>query len=276
MPYDPKRKEFPYSDITDVHYMKVQRDDGTVFDSNYRYVDDSVKYKLIHGLLKVPLFAFCYVSFIQVLGLKIAGRKNLKKHRKELKKTGVVTVSNHIHRLDYMCIQMLMEPRQMRVLVWDKNLKGENKFFIRYVGGIPVPVNDTGATKAMMHQVTDYLGSGGVLHVDPEGSMWEYYMPIRPFKPGAFHFAVNCGVPVLPFAFSYREPKGIQKLFYKKALVTLNVGEPIYPDLSLGRREAILKLTEDTHAAVCRLAGIDPDDNVYHAIFDNDPRVDYY
>ena len=102
MIYDPKRKEFPYSDITDRHYMKVYKDDRTVFDKDYPYIDDSLKFRLIHGLLKAGLFTFGYASFILVLGLKVKGRENLKKHRKELRKKGCVTVSNHVHKLDYM------------------------------------------------------------------------------------------------------------------------------------------------------------------------------
>ncbi|MBP1588018.1 MAG: 1-acyl-sn-glycerol-3-phosphate acyltransferase [Clostridia bacterium] len=276
MPYDPKRKEFPYSEFTDQHYMKVYKDDRTVFDKSYRYIDDSFRYRFFHGLLKAGLFAFGYASFIVVLGLKVRGRDNLKKHRKELKNTGFVTVSNHVHRLDYMAVQMNMEPRQMRILAWDKNMRGENKFIIRYTGGIPVPVNDFRATAAMAKAVREYLKAGGVLHVDAEGSMWEYYMPIRPFKPGAFYFAVKANVPVLPFAFSYRERKGIQKLLYRKGLFTLNIGEPLYPDKTLPQSEAIKKLTVETHREVCRLAGIDPDENIYPPIFNNNRRVDYY
>ena len=106
--------------------------------------------------------------------------------------------------------------------------------------------------------------------------MWEYYMPVRPFKKGAFWFSVKSGKPVLPMGFSYREAKGIQKLFYKHGLITLNIGKPLFPDESLPNKDAIRKLTVEAHEAVCRLCGIEPSENIYPPVFEQNRRVDYY
>ena len=83
-------------------------------------------------------------------------------------------------------------------------------------------------------------------------------------------------MPVLPLAFSYREPKGLYKLFGKKALFTLTIGEPMYANSELSRMEAIEDLTKRLHEEVCRLAGLDPKDNIYPPVFDNTHRIDYY
>ncbi|MBO4604138.1 MAG: hypothetical protein J5657_02420 [Clostridiales bacterium] len=78
-------------------------------------------------------------------------------------------------------------------------------------------------------------------------------------------------------AFSYREPGRIRKhIFRQIATFTLTIGEPLMPDKSLNPREREKDLTVRSHDAVCRLAGIDPKDNLYPAEFKDSKRVDYY
>ena len=122
-----------------------------------------------------------------------------------------------------------------------------------------------------------YLKDGNWLHVFAEGSIWcEYYQPIRPFKPGAFYFACKAGVPVLPIAFSYRKPNRLYRLFGSQALFTLNIGEPLFFRDDLPQNEAVEDMTVRAHREVCRLAGIDPDENLYPPLFRSSRRVDYY
>ena len=79
-------------------------------------------------------------------------------------------------------------------------------------------------------------------------------------------------LPILPIAISYRKPhfpftllnsiralKGGKKL----PLITINIGEPILFDETLGRKEAVIKMRKECHEAVVRLAGIE--DNPYPA-----------
>ena len=36
--FDPKTDKFPYPILTDGHYLKIKKDDGTVFDEDYPYI----------------------------------------------------------------------------------------------------------------------------------------------------------------------------------------------------------------------------------------------
>ena len=118
---------------------------------------------------------------------------------------------------------------------------------------------------------------GGMLHFYPEGAMWEFYRPIRPFKEGAAQIAIRFDKPIIPMAFSYRRPGWIRrKVFGQLALFDLNIGEPLFADASLPRRERVKDLTERCHAAVRELAGISTEENLYPAIFDDSKRIDYY
>ena len=275
MVFDPKPNRYPYPEDTDRHYLDVKKNNGLVFDTNYPYIDTSKKFRrnenFTRFLLKVIVFPLTRIRF----GLRIKGRENLKKYKDVIDK-GVVSVCNHVHMWDYLGI-LLGIKRRAHVLTWAPNIRGENGKMLRSVGAIPIPENDMQATYKYMETVNNYINSGGWLHIYAEGSMWEYYQPIRPFKRGAAYFACENNKPVIPLAFSYRKPGWFRKVFFKQyAKFTLHIGEPIYPDLTLNRTQMEIDLTKRMHDACCLLSGVDPKDSIYKPVFNHDKRVDYY
>ncbi|MBQ4290782.1 MAG: 1-acyl-sn-glycerol-3-phosphate acyltransferase [Clostridia bacterium] len=276
MVYDPRTTKFPFPEDTASHYLVVKKNDGTVFDRDYPYVDRSFRFRARLWGFRVLLNLLAFPVATVRMGLKIQGRENLKKHA-EIIRNGVISCSNHVHMWDFIAIMKAVRPSKPYVLVWDKNVRGENGYLIRSVRGIPVPVDDVHASIVMMKAVRDLLADHGWVHIYGEGSMWEYYCPIRPFKNGFAHFAIKCDKPVLPLAFSYRKPGWIRKHIFKQiATLTLHVGEPIFRDPSLPREEQEKDLIIRTHQAVCRLAGIDPEENLYPPVYQNSKRIDYY
>ena len=275
--FDPKTDKFPYPEYTDKHYLIVKKDDGTVFDENYPYIDKSFGFKFKQFWVRLLLICIVFPMTYIRLGLRIIGRKNLKEHKNELK-NGAVSVCNHVHMWDYLAIMKAIRPKWSNILSWDKNVSGESGPLVRMVGGIPIPVNNPKATIAYMSSIQKLLCEDkGWLHIYPEGAMWEYYQPIRPFKHGALHFACKYNKPVVPLGFSYRKPGWIRRVIFKQiACFDLHVGEPIYPDMELALVDREMDLTKRCHERVCQLVGIDPDKNLYPPIFDNTKRVDYY
>lgn len=274
--FDPKTNRYPYTEFTDRHYLKVHMNRGIVFDMNYPYIDRSPWFRFRQGVVRVLLNILVFPITTIRLGLKIKGRENLKKHREMLKK-GVVSCSNHVHLWDYLCIMKAVRPFRTNVISWAPNINGENGTLIRMVGGIPIPDTDLAATKTYMKAIHNLLEGGGWLQVYAEGSMWEFYAPIRPFKPGTAHIACESGKPVLPLGFSYREPGWIRKhIFHQIACFTLTIGEPIFANPELSKKEQRRDLTVRCHEAVCRLAGIDPKENLYPPIYADSKRIDYY
>lgn len=274
--FDPKSTRYPYPEFTDQHYLVVKKNDGTVFDKDYPYLDNSRKARANRGWTRFLLYLIVFpVAWIR-FGLRIKNRKNLKKYKSVLK-NGVVSVANHIALWDYICVMDAVRPYVTNVLVWDVNMRGENAKLMRSVGGIPIPVNNPQGTMVMNKSVIEHLKNGGWLHIYPEGSMWEMYAPIRPFKPGAAYYAISSDRPILPLAFSYRKPGWIRrKIFKQEALFTLSIGEPIYRDPTLTKAEQEVDLIKRSHDAVCGLAGIKPEENLYEPIFKNSHKINYY
>lgn len=277
MTFDPKTNRFPYPEDTDRHYLIVKKDKGIVFDAEYPYVDRSKaflrKQNLLRALLRVIVFPLCTIR----LGLKIEGRENLKKNR-ELLSGGVVSVSNHVHMWDYLAITKAICPVRPNVLSWAPDINGEFGTLIRLTGGIPIPETGIPATKAYLKAINKLLTEDHEwLQIYAEGSMWEYYAPVRPFKTGAIRIAIDCDKPVLPMGFSFREPGRIRKTIFRQiATITLRIGEPILPDRTLPINERRKEMTVRCHEAVCRLAGIEPGENIYPPLYDQSKRIDYY
>ena len=276
-PFDPRCTKFPYPIDTDNHYLVVKKNNGLVFDKDYPYIDESKGFRFKRGWFRFLMFFLAFpVSQIR-MGLKIKGRKNLKKHKDVIKK-GIVSVCNHVHMWDYISLSHAIWPYKPHVLSWAPDIRGENGAFIRLSGGIPIPDNgDLRAQIAYIKATKKMLNDGGWLQIYSEGSMWEYYQPIRPFKRGAAYFALKCDKPLLPIAYSYRKPGWIRrKIFHQIACYTINIGEPIYVDKSLPAEEQEDDLTRRSHEEVCRLAGIEPSKNIYPPLFDDSKRIDYY
>ena len=274
--FDPKTDKYPYPNNTAGHYLDVKMDRGIVFDKNYPYVDYSkgFAFKRFWVRLLLCLLVFPLMNPFKT-GVKIKGKKNLKKHQEELK-NGAITIANHVHPWDYICLMKALHHYKWPYLLsWDKNINGDSGPLVRMVGGIPIPEHDNEATIAFSKAIKKLLEEGNILHIYPEGSMWEYYAPIRPFKNGAFSLAIKNNKPILPFAFTYRKPNWFRKHILKQiAAFTLNIGEPIYADPNLDKAAQVEDLTKRAHQAVCLLAGFE-NNNIYQPIYHDSRRIDY-
>lgn len=274
--FDPKSVKFPYPEITDRHYLELKKNRGIVFDGDYPYIDESKGFKFRCFMLRILLKTVVLPVVRIRMGLKVKGKENLKKHRETIEK-GVVSCCNHVHMWDYLGIYASLGKIKPHVLVWADNINGEFGKMMRLVGGIPIPENDRRATMAYFKAVRKLLAEGGWLHIYPEGSMWEYYRPLRPFKRGASFVAIDSNKPILPMGYSYREPNFIRKhIFRQTATFTLHIGEPLYKNENLPKKEQEADLTKRSFDAVRKLIGLTEKENLYPAKFANNKRVDYY
>jgi 1-acyl-sn-glycerol-3-phosphate acyltransferase len=242
------------------HMYRKPKEVEIILDEHYPFLDKSLKARLWGALIYwgifTLVFAICPVRF----GLRIEGRRILKKNRK-LFKNGAMTVSNHIFRWDLLSVLQAIRYRRLYFPVFKDNLCGSDRHVIRGAGGIPVPT-DIHVIKYFNQAFDELHARKKWFHAFPEGSTWDYYQPIRPFKKGVFTMAWKYNIPVIPMAFSYRPPTGIYR-FFKKGypLITLRIGAPILPDRRLSQREAAALLREQCHKKIVELAGIPKGEN---------------
>ena len=70
--------------------------------------------------------------------------------------------------------------------------------------------------------------------------------------------ALKYNIPVLPLVISYRKPTGIYKLLkIKQPLITINIGQPIFPDKNLSKKENINNIRKEAFKQMVEMAGIE-------------------
>ncbi|MDR2633367.1 MAG: 1-acyl-sn-glycerol-3-phosphate acyltransferase [Treponema sp.] len=253
-PYIP-RLDILYPQDPEDHLIPVPQEVEVSIDEHYPFIDKSLGFRIKSALLYLGIFTLVFIVCPLRFGLRIEGRDKLKKHRALFRK-GALTVSNHILRWDFLCILQAVRFRRLYFPAWKENITGPDRKLIRWAGGIPVPT-DIHVIKYFNQAFDELHRRRKWFHVFPEGSNWPYYQPIRPFKKGMFTMAYRYQIPVIPMAFSYRRPGGLYKLFKKNyPLITLRIGDPLVPDLSLPRKEAVSLLREQCHKRIVELAGI--------------------
>ena len=259
-----------YPDKPDEHIVPLEITHDVVVDENYPFLDKSPKFRFMRGLLYLGIFVLVFFLSPLRFGLKMEGRKYLRKYR-ELLKDGAMTVSNHVHRWDFLFVLQAVRYRMMYFPVWKEQLKGADEGFIRFSGGIPIP-EEIHTIRHFNNAFDEVHAMKKWIHAFPEGSRFDYFVPIRPFKKGVFTMAHRYNLPVIPVGLSYRRPRfpftlvnALRALFGKQKLpmITVRLGEPLQFDAGLGRKEAVKKMRKDCHEAIVRLAGIR--DNPYPA-----------
>jgi 1-acyl-sn-glycerol-3-phosphate acyltransferase len=117
--------------------------------------------------------------------------------------------------------------------------------------------------------IEDVLENGRWLHFFPEGSMWLFYPDIRPFKKAVFSYAVKFDKPIVPITLSFRPRRNITRLFTKKPCVDMHIGEPLFPNKELFKKEAEEDLRARAYHIMQVMGGIEPTDHNYNT--DHDP-----
>jgi 1-acyl-sn-glycerol-3-phosphate acyltransferase len=225
------------------------------FDDTYTYLDKSLKFKIVRNFI---YFAACVVAFplnrIR-FGLKIEGRDKIRRNRKLLS-GGVMTVCNHVHRWDMICVMQAMRFRKPWIPMYSQPFRGKDGFIMKAVGGIAIPEDRSGFRcfdKALdeLHERKQWI------HIFPESCSWKFYAPLRPFKMGTFNMAYRYSLPVVPLMITFRPRTGWRKLFGKgEPLVTIHVGDPIVPDTGAPRKEETARLRDLAHKTMLDMAGI--------------------
>lgn len=242
---------FVYPDQVDGHMIAPTLIfDEKILGPDYPYYDRRPFFVFKQTLMQLfLLFIAIPVTHVR-FGLRVKGRSNLRKHRKEIK-NGAITVCNHVFDWDYFCVRAAIYPRKQYFSIWKNNLLRSIGPSMRLAGAVPIPSGNLAAIRSFERDVLKLLQDGRWLHFYPEGSMWYYEENLRPFKKGIFSFAYRSDKPVIPLAISYRPAKGLYRLFKGKyPLCTISIGEPLFPDLSLPKEEAVEKLRQQAHAAV--------------------------
>ncbi len=262
---------YTYPERSDAHMLELKRTREITLDEHYPYMPRGFWFRVFRALVAALLHLIVFPLMHLTHGLRIYGRENLKKHKKELK-NGAITVSNHVFMWDYLCVLKAIRPHISYFPAWKPNFESGFQPFMRVLGGMPIPEGDVRAMCAFKKGMDEVASSDRWLHVFAEGSLWYFYPDIRPLKPAAFTYAVKYGKPLIPISMSFRPRKGFRKIFGKGPFVDLHIAAPLYANKDLPPRQAADELRRRTYRIMQEMNGIHPGDPTYN----EDQRIEHY
>ncbi len=158
--------------------------------------------------------------------------------------SGAIITCNHFNAFDSFAIQMVYEaadhPKRgfYRVIREGNytNFPGFYGMLMRNCNTLPLSANPKTMRK-FIEAVDTLLKSGNFVLVYPEQSMWWNYRKPKPLKKGAFTFAAQNRVPVLPCFITMEDSDILGTDGFYVQEYTIHVSEPIYPDPAKSKGE---------------------------------------
>lgn len=99
--------------------------------------------------------------------------------------------------------------------------------------------------KKFINAVDEILNKKNFILIYPEQSMWWNYKKPKPLKDGAFKFAVNNDVPVIPIFITLKESDLIGDDGFPIMEYYVHIEKPIYKDKDLTNKENIQKMRDE-------------------------------
>lgn len=212
------------------------------FGDNYKMPDKNFAYRAKGANLIITMIVRFILSTLGALlvkvcyGAKVVGKENLK----SLKNTGYVSVMNHFHFLDTVFLrQAIGHFRSYHTMTAYNNKTGFLGFLIRHAGMLPF----SGVLAAMKNfnaETERLLKEGKAVNFYAEKALWGNYRKPRPMKDGAFKFAVQNGVPVLPVFCTFDKSKKYGHIRKLK----IHILPAVYPDAELPKSLRISDMRE--------------------------------
>ena len=162
--------------------------------------------------------------------------------------SGVILTCNHFNAFDNFAIHYALFPymykpgKQVLYKVIREgnytNFPGLYGFFFRHCNTLPLSANFS-TMKKFMEAVKTLLARKEKILIYAEQGMWWNYRKPRPLTPGAFKFAVENKVPVLPIFITMEDSDIIDGDGFPVQKYTVNFMPAIFPDESKSSKENI-------------------------------------
>lgn len=179
---------------------------------------------------------------------------------------GCIIAVNHLSRLDSALVFAWVKRDDLSALVADKYLK---VFWIRWlverVHGIWLHREDSDLRA--MRAARDYLISGGLLGIAPEGTRSQTGK-LSLAKNGVAYLADKANVPVVPVAV-YGSEDAMEKIRHlRRPHIVLQIGNPLHLP-PVDRQDRSVQLARNTDEIMCSIAAMLP--SSYHGAYAGHP-----
>lgn len=184
--------------------------------------------------------------------IKVEGAENL-----EGIEPGVIVTSNHFNPLDNLCVKKMTHQvfgTEPYIVIQASNLAAGGVIgeLFNYLDHIPVSKSASyirGEFMDRMREVLEHEKRPVLIY--PEEEMWFNYRKPRPNKRGAFYFAAELNVPVVPCFVEILDTTRPDNDEFYESEYTIHILPPIYPDSKKSvRTNSIEMMKKDYEAKV--------------------------
>ena len=211
--------------------------------------------KFSNKILRIVVYAIArhfihkIIKNKQMIIKEVNGLENFIKVRK----SGLIMTCNHFNAFDnfavYHVIEKVLPHRKMYKVIREGNytsFPGMYGLFFRHCDTLPLS-SKFSTMKLFIKSMDILLRRGEKVLVYAEQGMWWNYRKPRPLTSGAFKFAVDSNVPVLPFFITMSDSDIIGGDGFPVQEYSIHILEPIYPDPKLSEKENIEMMREKNY-----------------------------
>ncbi len=212
-------------------------------DENYEYIPKNIGFKISSCFYRSLMFLLGALATKVAFGAKYYGKEKVK----PLRKKGYFTVMNHCSYLDSLMLRHAVgDTKKVYLTVASHNCKSGYAGHVLRSGGILPLAEKLSAVKNMNKAFHELIEKGNVIQVYAEKAMWMHYEKPRPFKRGAFSFAVKENAPIVPVYIRWEPAKGLRKLLGFKKTASVIVLDPVYPKEGVSSKENTIYMQQQT------------------------------
>lgn len=160
-----------------------------------------------------------------------------------IKRKGAIITCNHFNAMDnfavYKAIEKHVYHRELVKVCREgnyTNFPGFYGFLFKHCNTLPLS-SVVSTMKNFMVAVKTYLAQGRQILIYPEQAMWWNYRKPRPLTSGAFKFAAENNVPVIPFFITMSDSETIAPDGFPVQEYSVHILKPVYPKKELSVRQ---------------------------------------
>lgn len=193
-------------------------------------------------------------SLIKNKAMIIKEVRGLEENYLPLENQGAIITCNHFNPFDnfavYKAIEGHVRKNELYKIIREgnyTNFPGFFGFLFHYANTIPLSSN-LSCMKEMMKAVSFYLKRGEKILVYAEQALWWNYRKPRPLTPGAFRFAAENNVPVIPMFITMEDSEITGPDGFPVQEYTVHILPAIFPDEKKSVRENCAEMKEKNYA----------------------------
>lgn len=195
----------------------------------------------------------------QLLGIKynVKGAENIDK------KKAYVVVCNHQSSLDVLAVLQVWKLFDRAAMVAKRELQYTGTFGLglKFCGTVFVDRASSEAGRAAINAAGKRARENGTtLWIFPEGTR-NHSGQMMPFKKGAFHVAVDSGLPILPVVMSEYDFLDHKKKRFGKGVINIQILDPIPTDSFINTKENLNSLIETTRTKMMEAQRLNQEGN---------------